>query len=148
MTFYKWLGNLLPALIAFVWAWLGTRWGFSKYKKEKFWDATLKSYSNVLTSIEVISFFGLADKHQRVIYQGESGLIHDGEIFRVAIRELISTSNLQSMYFSSEFNRLVRGFISEAYGISSVDFEELEGRTRMVLEAFITDIQRHSKLLH
>ncbi len=43
---------------------MGTRWGFSKYKKEKFWDATLKNYSIVLTSIETISFFGLADKKQ------------------------------------------------------------------------------------
>lgn len=128
MAFYEWLGKLLPALIAFAGAWLGSRWGFSKYKKEKFWDATLKSYSNVLTSIEIISFFGLADKHQRVLFASEEGgMTNDCELFNTAIRELIAASYSQSLYFSLEFNALVRDFIVEANVTSVVNHDDLIG---------------------
>ncbi|MFS7359956.1 hypothetical protein AB6896_13945 [Rahnella inusitata] len=127
MVSSEWLLRLLPAFIAFAGAWWGTRWGFSKYKKEKFWDATLKSYSNVLTSIEIISFFGLADEHKRVLYQGEGGLTSDSAIFNAAIRELIAASYSQSLYFSLEFNGLVRDFIVKANVSSVINHDDLIG---------------------
>ncbi|CAI1917557.1 hypothetical protein [Serratia liquefaciens] len=128
MDIYEWLGKLLPALIAFAGAWFGSRWGFSKYKKEKFWDATLKAYSNVLTSLEIIAFFGLADNRHRVIIHEEGvGLTNDTGLFRSAMRELIATSYSQSLYFTFEFNELVRGFIERANVACQVDYEELIG---------------------
>lgn len=139
MDFLQWAEKLLPALISFIGAWFGSRWGFKKYKMEKFWDAKVKAYSSVLISVENIAFWGLADEEHKMLATNSNGaLFNDNKFFKLSMRELISLRQSHSLYFSRNFNELLKGFIDETKEGAFVDSEILVGED----EYGITDIFR------
>ncbi|RHH45648.1 hypothetical protein DW203_18890 [Citrobacter portucalensis] len=120
--------KMLPAVVGFAGAWFGSRWGYKKYQKEKFWDAKLKAYSIALSSVENIAFWGLANNKNQVIeYRKDIGHFTDDAIFRDSMRELIAVTYSCSMYFSEEMLIKLKAFINDAKGLSTFDHKEFEG---------------------
>lgn len=120
--------KMFPAVVGFAGAWFGSRWGYKKYQKEKFWDAKLKAYSTALSSVENIGFWGLANSKNRVIeYKEDVGHFADDVIFRDTMRELIAVTYSCSMYFSEEMLLKLKAFINDAKSVSTFDYREFEG---------------------
>ncbi|MDM2906620.1 hypothetical protein [Citrobacter sp. Cpo015] len=119
--------KMFPALVGFVGAWAGSRWGVTKFKREKYWEAKVKAYETVLNHFEQIAFWGRNSRAQAYcgITVGTNDL-HFG-LFDESMRNLSRLEVTALVYFSNEFSELIKEFRYEMETVYILGVEKLQG---------------------
>lgn len=119
--------KLLPALVGFAGAWAGSRWGFTKYKREKFWEAKVKAYGTVLSHFEQIAFWGASNKAQAYcsVTVGSSTL--QQEMFNESMRSLAQLEVTALVYFDRKFIKLIKKYRHKMESIYINGVDDLKG---------------------
>lgn len=123
--FFVWFEKLLPAFVGFLGAWFGTRWGLTKFKNEKFWEAKTLAYGKIIAAVESIAFWGL-HKHSQT-YCGVTVGDVSADSFHSAIRLISQMEFTASIYFSTEFRNLICDYKDEIVKEYASTVEDFQG---------------------
>lgn len=98
--------KLAPAALGFVGAWFGSRWGVTKFKKEKHWEIKIKTYETILSNFETIGYWGENEGNEAFLDMRIGGLDEGPEQFHKAMREISRFEWTGEIYLSQEFREL------------------------------------------
>lgn len=104
---------LLPLIVGAVGAWLGARWGFEKYQKEKFWDRKLQSYGRIISEIETIGFWGLSQATAAYDLPMAGGRVVEKNAFHLSMRVLAQLDFTERFYLSNDAYGIMTKFIKD-----------------------------------
>ncbi|HAY0149106.1 TPA: hypothetical protein JS240_000392 [Escherichia coli] len=121
--------KIIPALVGFVGAWAGSRWGVTKFKREKYWEAKVKAYETVLNHFERIAFWGRSNKALAycAVIVGNNDL--HPHTFNESMRTLAQLEVTASVYFENEFRELIREYRYAMESIYINQVEDLKGES-------------------
>ncbi|ENA3445202.1 TPA: hypothetical protein PXL76_003450 [Yersinia enterocolitica] len=122
--FFVWFEKLLPAFVGFLGAWFGTRWGLTKFKNEKFWEAKTQAYGKIIAAVESIAFWG-QHKHSETFCGVTVGDV-SADSFHSAMRLISQMEFTASIYFSSKFRNLISEYkddVMREYASTVEDFQ-------------------------
>lgn len=133
--------KLLPALVGFAGAWAGSRWGVTKFKREKYWEAKIKAYETVLGQFEQIAFWGRCNKAQAYcdVTVGDNDL--DPNVFHDSMRTLAQLEMTAFVYFDKDFRSLIKQYRNEMESLYINDVEDLKGEPENVAYYGYANIQ-------
>lgn len=119
--------KILPAFVGFAGAWAGSRWGVTKFKREKYWDAKVKAYETALNHFEQIAFWGRCNHAQAycAVTVGDHSL--DINTFHESMRNLAQLEITAFVYFDSKFIGLIKEFRHKMESIYVNDLDDLKG---------------------
>jgi hypothetical protein len=119
--------KVFPALVGFAGAWAGSRWGVTKFKREKYWDGKVKAYETVLIHFEQIAFWGRCNKAQAYcgVTIGDNNLLP--ETFSDSMRSLAQLEITSFIYFDNDFMGLVKEYRHKMESIYINNVEDLKG---------------------
>ncbi|MDM7182265.1 hypothetical protein QUH49_06775 [Klebsiella pneumoniae] len=95
--------KLSPAVVGFLGAWLGSRWGVTKFKREKHWETKIKTYETVIHCFETIGYWGDNEGNEAFLEVRVGGLEEGVEQFHHAMRQLAQVGVTGAIYLSPEF---------------------------------------------
>ena len=119
--------KIIPALVGFAGAWAGSRWGVTKFKQEKYWEAKVKAYETVLNHFERIAFWGRSNRAQAycAVTVGDNDL--HPQTFNESMRTLAQLEVTAFVYFENEFRDLIREHRHAMESIYVNQVEDLQG---------------------
>lgn len=137
----EFIEKLSPALIGFAGAWFGSRWGLAKFKKEKFWEAKVQAYGQIIAAVESIAFWGQQEKIDWYcgITIGQD-IEHHSDKFHSAIRLTMKMEHTASIYLSNKFIQLINEFnldVQQEYGST---IEDLRGEDPLTASQCFADL--------
>lgn len=121
--------KIFPALVGFAGAWAGSRWGVTKFKQEKYWEAKVKAYETVLNHFEQIAFWGRSTRAQAycAVTIGDNDL--HPQTFNESMRTLAQLEVTAFVYFDNEFRDLIREYRHAMESIYVNQVEDLQGES-------------------
>ncbi|HBK4770934.1 TPA: hypothetical protein LLS86_004515 [Serratia liquefaciens] len=137
----EFIEKLSPALIGFAGAWFGSRWGLAKFKKEKFWEAKVQAYGQIIAAVESIAFWGQQERVE--CYCGITigkDADHHSDKFHSALRLTMQMEHTASIYLSVKFIGLINKFnldVQREYGST---IEDLRGEDHIVTYYVFADL--------
>lgn len=118
--------KLTPALVGFLGAWLGSRWGVTKFRREKHWESKVKTYETIIHCFEEIAFWGRisgSDAYCGVTVGKDSG----PEQFHQAMRKIAQLEVVGAIYISIDFRSLCHEKRVEIESLYIDTIEDLKG---------------------
>ncbi|CZV59713.1 hypothetical protein ACSN7N_000017 [Enterobacter hormaechei] len=124
---FSFIEKIIPALVGFAGAWAGSRWGLTKFKKEKYWESKVKAYETTLSHFEKIAFWGRSNKAQAhcAVTVGDNDL--HPQTFNESMRNLAQLEITAFVYFDGEFRDLIKEHRHAMESIYINEIEKLEG---------------------
>lgn len=119
--------KLSPALVGFLGAWLGSRWGVTKFRREKYWESKIKTYETILNGFESIAYWGKTEGAEAYCAVTVGSKDINSQHFHQSMRQLAQLEVTSAVYLSADFRSLMHKSRYEMESLYVITIEDLRG---------------------